>query len=116
MRRDGEEDAGDGNNLVQWIFAGLTSGESYDVGATWIGGDGRAPDAPFSVLVATGSDDVLEAPPCKIDGRSGQAAYDAVVAAARLALDRRVDGIVTGHPATGRPVWWKASMCTGSWA
>jgi 4-hydroxythreonine-4-phosphate dehydrogenase len=45
--------------------------------------------------LATGSDDVLDAPACEIDGRSGQAAYDAVVAAARLALDQRVDGVVT---------------------
>jgi 4-phospho-D-threonate 3-dehydrogenase / 4-phospho-D-erythronate 3-dehydrogenase len=42
-----------------------------------------------------GNDDVLQAPVAKIDARGGQAAYDALVAAARLAIDRRVDGIVT---------------------
>jgi 4-hydroxythreonine-4-phosphate dehydrogenase len=42
-----------------------------------------------------GSDDVLAAAPAQVDARGGQAAYDALVAAARLALDRRVDGIVT---------------------
>ena len=34
-------------------------------------------------------------PPGKLDARAGQAAYDAVVAAARLALDGRVDAITT---------------------
>ena len=45
--------------------------------------------------LATGSDDVLGAPPCRIDARSGQAAYDAIVAAAQLAREGRIDGIVT---------------------
>lgn len=42
-----------------------------------------------------GSDDAAEVPPATIDPRGGQAAYDALVTAARLALDHRVDGIVT---------------------
>ncbi len=45
--------------------------------------------------LATGTDDVLGAPVGQIDARSGQAAYEAIAAAARLALERRVDGIVT---------------------
>ncbi|MCE5301591.1 MAG: 4-hydroxythreonine-4-phosphate dehydrogenase PdxA [Planctomycetaceae bacterium] len=45
--------------------------------------------------VPCGSSDVLEVPPGMLDARAGQAAYDAVVAAARLALDHRVDAIVT---------------------
>ncbi|MCA9101381.1 MAG: 4-hydroxythreonine-4-phosphate dehydrogenase PdxA [Planctomycetales bacterium] len=42
-----------------------------------------------------GSDDVLAAPPARVDARCGRAAYDSVVAATRLALHGDVDGIVT---------------------
>jgi 4-hydroxythreonine-4-phosphate dehydrogenase len=61
-------------------------------------------DAAFSKIesspgiipcLACGSDDVLKAPAAKMDARGGQAAYDALVTAARLAIDRHVDGIVT---------------------
>lgn len=45
--------------------------------------------------IRCGSDDVLAAPPRTLDARSGQAAYEAVLAAARLALDKRVDAITT---------------------
>jgi len=45
--------------------------------------------------IACGSDDVLAVKPGALDARSGQAAFDAVVAAARLALDGRVDAITT---------------------
>ncbi len=41
------------------------------------------------------SDDALQAPPGAIDARAGQAAYDAVVRAARLALAGQCDAIVT---------------------
>ena len=47
---------GVGNNLVQWIFGGLMPGTAYELGVSWVGGDGRASDAPFSVWVASGSD------------------------------------------------------------
>lgn len=40
-------------------------------------------------------DDVLAAPQCAVDGRSGEAAYQALVAAAKLALAGRIDGITT---------------------
>jgi 4-hydroxythreonine-4-phosphate dehydrogenase len=40
-------------------------------------------------------DDALAAAPCTVDARSGEAAYQALVAAARLALAGRIDGIVT---------------------
>jgi 4-hydroxythreonine-4-phosphate dehydrogenase len=43
----------------------------------------------------TGSDDALTATPRQIDARGGQAAFDALVAAADAALNHRVDGIVT---------------------
>jgi 4-hydroxythreonine-4-phosphate dehydrogenase len=42
-----------------------------------------------------GSDDVLAVKPRVIDARAGQAAYDAVLLAGRLALDGRVDAITT---------------------
>lgn len=45
--------------------------------------------------IACGSDEVLRVPPATIDARAGQAAYDAVVAATRLALTDRVDAITT---------------------
>ncbi len=40
-------------------------------------------------------DDVLDVPPGQIDARAGQAAFDAVVAAGRLAMDGEVDAITT---------------------
>jgi 4-phospho-D-threonate 3-dehydrogenase / 4-phospho-D-erythronate 3-dehydrogenase len=60
-------------------------------------------DAPASAAPSPGaipcircmSDDVLSVPPGAIDARAGQAAFDAVVAAARLALARDVDAITT---------------------
>ena len=45
--------------------------------------------------IPCGSDEVLEVKPGELDARAGQAAYDAVVAAVRLALDGRVDAITT---------------------
>jgi 4-hydroxythreonine-4-phosphate dehydrogenase len=45
--------------------------------------------------IPCGSPDALEALPGKLDARAGQAAYDAVILAAKLALDRRVDAITT---------------------
>jgi 4-phospho-D-threonate 3-dehydrogenase / 4-phospho-D-erythronate 3-dehydrogenase len=42
-----------------------------------------------------GTDEVLAAMPGEIDARAGQAAYDAVVSAARLALGKEVDALVT---------------------
>ena len=49
---------GAGRHDVQWVFSNLTPGESFEIAAAWAGGgSGRAPDAPFSVIVATGSDE-----------------------------------------------------------
>ncbi len=45
--------------------------------------------------IPCGSDDVLAIAPGSLDARAGQAAYDAVVAAARLALDGRVAAMTT---------------------
>jgi len=45
--------------------------------------------------IACGSDDVLDISPGRLDARAGQAAYDAVVTAAQLALDGKVDAITT---------------------
>jgi 4-hydroxythreonine-4-phosphate dehydrogenase len=41
------------------------------------------------------SDDAKEVPPGRVDARAGEAAYQAVRLAAELALDRKVDAIVT---------------------
>jgi 4-hydroxythreonine-4-phosphate dehydrogenase len=43
----------------------------------------------------TGSDDVLSVAPGAIDARAGHAAFEAVVRGARLALEQKVDAIVT---------------------
>ena len=53
------------------------------------------PSAEVIPCIRCGSDDVLEVAPGTIDARSGQAAFDAVVAATRLALAGEVDAITT---------------------
>jgi 4-phospho-D-threonate 3-dehydrogenase / 4-phospho-D-erythronate 3-dehydrogenase len=61
-------------------------------------------DAPPAALpspdvipcLACGSDEVLQVEPGTIDARGGRAACEAVVRAARLALDGQVDAITTG--------------------
>jgi len=50
--------------------------------------------ARIPCLVA-GSAEAAQAPPGVVDARAGQAAFDAVVAATRLAIDHRVDAITT---------------------
>ena len=45
--------------------------------------------------IGCGSDDVLAVKPGTLDARAGQAAYDAVLTAIRLALAKKVDAIVT---------------------
>ncbi len=45
--------------------------------------------------LACGGDEVLDIKPGKLDARAGQAAYEAVVAAAQLALAGKVDAITT---------------------
>jgi 4-hydroxythreonine-4-phosphate dehydrogenase len=45
--------------------------------------------------IACCSDEVLRVPPRTLDARAGRAAYDAVVTAARLALEGKVDAITT---------------------
>lgn len=45
--------------------------------------------------IGCGSDDVLAVKPGTLDARAGQAAYDAVLTSLRLALDEKVDAIVT---------------------
>lgn len=53
------------------------------------------PSSGVIPCVACGSDDVLAVPPGTLDARAGQAAYDAVLAATRLALAGKVDAIAT---------------------
>ncbi len=56
----------------------------------------NAQPAPDRIpCLKTGTDDVLELQPGTIDARGGQAAYDALIAAAQLALAGRVDAITT---------------------
>ena len=56
----------------------------------------QADPAPNRIsCLAVGSDDVLAVPPCTVDARAGQAAYDALLCAARLAIERRIDAITT---------------------
>lgn len=53
------------------------------------------PTAETMPVLECGSPDAEAAPTCAIDPRSGQAAYDAVVTATKLALEGRVDAITT---------------------
>ncbi|MCC7083926.1 MAG: 4-hydroxythreonine-4-phosphate dehydrogenase PdxA [Pirellulales bacterium] len=54
-------------------------------------------DSSPSVIpcLSSGSDDAADVLPATIDPRGGQAAYDALVVAAHLALDGKVSGLVT---------------------
>jgi len=57
---------------------------------------GLDPSDPFNIpCVPVGSDEVLDAPPARLDARSGQAAYEAVVLAARRAIAGQFSGLVT---------------------
>ncbi|NUQ62462.1 MAG: 4-hydroxythreonine-4-phosphate dehydrogenase PdxA [Pirellulales bacterium] len=57
--------------------------------------DEAAPSETVLPCLRCGTDDVLEVKPGTIDARAGQAAYDAVVAGARLALNGEVDAVTT---------------------
>ncbi|MFH1268122.1 MAG: 4-hydroxythreonine-4-phosphate dehydrogenase PdxA [Planctomycetota bacterium] len=57
---------------------------------------GQAEPTPGVIpCLVTGSDEALEVEPGTVDARAGRAAYDAVVAAARLALAGELDAITT---------------------
>jgi 4-hydroxythreonine-4-phosphate dehydrogenase len=56
--------------------------------------------------LACGGDDVLELSPGVVDARGGQAAYDALVSATKLALAGRVDAITTAP--LSKAALWKA--------
>jgi 4-hydroxythreonine-4-phosphate dehydrogenase len=57
---------------------------------------GLDPSDSFTIpCVPVGNDEVLEAPPARLDERSGQAAYEAVVLAARRAIAGQFAGLVT---------------------
>ena len=53
------------------------------------------PSGEVIPCLAAGTDDVLEIEPGTVDSRGGQAAYDALIEAGRLALAGRVDALVT---------------------
>ena len=44
------QEGGSGNNTVEWKFEGLTDGVTYEVSATWVGGDNRASNAPYTIF------------------------------------------------------------------
>ena len=57
---------------------------------------GEADPGPECIpCLVCGSDESLEVPPGTVDARAGQAAYDAVMTAARLALAGEVDAVTT---------------------
>ena len=56
--------------------------------------------------IRVGSDDVLALPPGTVDARGGQAAYDALVWAARAALGGQIDGLTTAP--LHKVALWKA--------
>jgi 4-hydroxythreonine-4-phosphate dehydrogenase len=57
--------------------------------------DARSPDSRTIPCIKTCSDDVLGVPAGRVDARAGEAAFQTIQAAARLALDKEVAGIVT---------------------
>src|SRR3989339_726289 len=61
-----------------------------------VGGPEELEPSPGLIpCIATGPREALDVRPGTIDARAGQAAYESVVTAARLALDGRLDAIVT---------------------
>jgi 4-hydroxythreonine-4-phosphate dehydrogenase len=57
--------------------------------------DEAEPSNDVIPCLACGSDDVLDVRPGELDARAGQAAYDAICMAAKLALAKQIDGITT---------------------
>lgn len=57
--------------------------------------DQARPSPHVIPCIRCGSDEMLAARPGVLDARAGQAAYEAVVAATRLALEGQIDGITT---------------------
>jgi 4-phospho-D-threonate 3-dehydrogenase / 4-phospho-D-erythronate 3-dehydrogenase len=57
--------------------------------------DEADPSPGLIPCIPCGSDDILDVEPGTLDARAGQAAYEAVVTAARLALASQVDAITT---------------------
>lgn len=55
-----------------------------------------AADSRTIACLPVGEDDLLSVAPGTVDARTGEAAYQAVCTAAKLALDGHVDGVVTG--------------------
>jgi 4-hydroxythreonine-4-phosphate dehydrogenase len=68
--------------------------------------DEASPSPQTIPCLVCGSDDALDIVPATIDARGGQAAYEALVTAARLALDGRVDAITTAP--LHKAALWKA--------
>jgi 4-hydroxythreonine-4-phosphate dehydrogenase len=64
------------------------------------------PSTDVIPCLPAGSDDVLEIRPGTVDARGGQAAYDALVAAADAALAGQIDGLTTAP--LNKAALWKA--------
>lgn len=61
-----------------------------------VGGPEESEPSPERIpCIATGPREAPEVKPGTIDGRAGQAAYEAIVLGARLAIDGRLDAVVT---------------------
>jgi 4-hydroxythreonine-4-phosphate dehydrogenase len=70
-----------------------------------IGSPEEARPAPDTIpCLAIGRPELLDVPPAMVDARAGQAAYDALVRAAQLALAGRIDGLVTA-PLNKEALW-----------
>ena len=63
-----------------------------------------APSHGVIPCARVGSDNILDAPPAKIDARGGQAAYEALLRAVELAQSGKIDAIVTA-PLNKAALW-----------
>ena len=68
--------------------------------------EAAAPSATLLPCLKAGDDAVLDIAGCQVDARGGQAAYDALLAAAKLALAGRVAAITTAP--LNKAALWKA--------
>jgi len=66
--------------------------------------DAKQPSRSVMPCMAVGSDEVADVAPGRVDARSGQAAYEAVVVATKLAMASEIDGMVTA-PISKAALW-----------
>ena len=63
------------------------------------------PEPDVLPCLAAGADEAADVPPGVVDRRGGQAAYEALVAAARLALAGEINGLTTAPLHKGASTW-----------